>query len=164
MTVHLHLLDAYCLETPTVSIFRTIVLIILGIPSFTLRLTGRVIVWNILSISELFHGSSYFFAQISKYKMLNKWKPLFRKMSEHKVHVSVVLKSIMLNYSIRNLHSGNHLIIKRRKTTTTTKNNIFRNQFFFPSSSISTDSQYKSCIISLAANWSWSTLMAIWDI
>ena len=40
-------------------------------------------------------------------------------MSEHKV--SVVLKSIMLNYSISNIHTGNHLIKCQKTTTTTTK-------------------------------------------
>ena len=42
-----------------------------------------------------------------------------KKMSEHKV--SVVLKSIMLNYSISNIYTGNHLTIKCQKTTTTKK-------------------------------------------
>ena len=37
-------------------------------------------------------------------------KSYSEKMSEHKV--SVVLKSIMLNYSISNIHTGNHLTIK----------------------------------------------------
>ena len=46
-------------------------------------------------------------------------KSYSEKMSEHKV--SVVLKSIMLNYSISNIHSGNHLTIKCQKTTTTKK-------------------------------------------
>ena len=47
-------------------------------------------------------------------------KSYSEKMSEHKV--SVVLKSIMLNYSISNIHTGNHLTIKCQKTTTTKKN------------------------------------------
>ena len=46
-------------------------------------------------------------------------KSYSEKMSEHKV--SVVLKSIMLNYSISNIHTENHLTIKCQKTTTTKK-------------------------------------------
>ena len=47
-------------------------------------------------------------------------KSYSEKMSEDKV--SVVLKSIMLNYSISNIHTGgNHLTIKCQKTTTTKK-------------------------------------------
>ena len=59
--------------------------------------------------------------------------PYSEKMSEHEV--SVVLKSIMLKYSISNIHTGNRLTIKCQKTRTKKKNkkkkNIFQNQFFF---------------------------------